>query len=245
LSLTIVLKAADGLVLAADSRMTEGYTLEGPKTRDDSTKFMRLNDDVGVLTYGLLDIGYAGITSLKKEISRDSNHWLSLSPILNKGKLIFNKASSDWSKKNPEIKRGDKDVGFIISGYERSERKFGVFNFQSPEFVPNKLQGGCFLAGQWHMAKFFTNKIYNRDMTITVLKDLAFFLLSSTTTVEKTVGGKIHLATITESKGFHWISQDEVDSIAGRHRTYCSIFQKQFHSSLLRVVNNNRKGTYN
>lgn len=104
MSLTIVLKSTDGLVLAADSRMTEGYTLESPKTRDDSTKFMRLNDDVGVLTYGLSDIGYAGITSLKEKISKDSNYYLSLSPILDKGKLIFNKASSDWSKK----KSGDK-----------------------------------------------------------------------------------------------------------------------------------------
>ncbi len=241
MSLTMVLKAIDGLVLAADSRMTEGYTLEGPKIRDDSEKFIQLNADVGVLTYGLSDIGHAGLMSLKEIVSQGADQYTLMSSILDKGMEVFKKTSCNWSKENPAIKREERDVGFIISGYERREQELEVFNVQSPEFIPKKLQGGCLLAGQWHVARFIINKIYSKDMSVKMLNDLAFFILYSTISVEKTVGGEIRLATITKSKGFQWISHDEINEISKRHSSRQKIFRKIIHSSLLSLIHNNNK----
>lgn len=241
MSLTIAIKAIDGLVLAADSRTTAGYTLDGPKTRDNSIKLIQLNDNFGVLTYGLSDIGYTGVTSLRKKISRDNNPYTPLASILDIGRQVFKKVSSGWDQRNPEIKRRDKDVGFILAGYERGEKEFKIINFQSPDFLPASVKSACFLAGQWHIAKFFIKRLYTRDMTIDLLKELAVFLLNATMTVEKTVGGAIRLAIINKSKGFQWVSEEKVNFITKKNKSFGNFFQERFYSSLLNVVDNNRK----
>ncbi len=243
MSLTVALKGIDGLVLAADSRATKGYTLNGPNTRDDSNKFIRLNDYCGALTYGLSNIGNAGITALRRAVAKDYNHSMSMDLILDKGVQIFKSVSSDWTKRNPEIKRMDKDVGFFLAGYERAEKDFRIFNFQSPEFSPIRLGSGSLLAGQWHIAKFLIDKLYTDDMQIRRLKNLAVLLLSETMTVEKTVGGQIHLAAITKSKGFQWVSEEEIKSIIYKNELFRNLFKQHLYLALWSVFNNDPENT--
>jgi len=240
LSLTIALMGTDGLVLAADSRTTEGYTLAGPRIRDDSVKFIQLNENWGVLTYGLSDIGQAGITALRGETLKHPDN-LSLASVLEESTQIFSRVSSDWSRSNSEIGRRDKDVGFVIGGYDRKERGFRVFNFQSPDFLAKKLNGRCLLGGQWHIAKFLVRKFFTEEATADSLKALAVFLLDATMTVEKTVGGAIRLATVTESKGFQWLQEEEIRRILESNRAFLKFFQEHFYASLLSVVNSNRR----
>jgi 20S proteasome alpha/beta subunit len=244
LSLTIALTAADGLVLAADSRTTEGYTLEGPKIRDDSIKFVQLNEYWGVLTYGLSDIGREGITALKEKISKSLGN-LTLASVLKESTQIFAMASSDWSKSNSKIGRRDKDVGFVIGGYDQEERGFKVFHFQSPDFLSMRLNGRCLLGGQWHIAKFLVKKVFPEDARMDTLKALAVFLIDATMTVEKTVGGAIRLATVTEPKGFQWVSEGEIKDLSEANRPHLRLFQEHFYASLLSVANGHRRENEN
>ena len=237
MSLTIALMGTDGLVLAADSRTTEGYTLAGPRIRDDSVKFIQLNENWGVLTYGLSDIGQAGITALRGETLKHPDN-LSLASVLEESTQIFSRVSSDWSRSNSEIGRRDKDVGFVIGGYDRKERGFRVFNFQSPDFFAKKLNGRCLLGGQWHIAKFLVRKFYTEDATAGYLKALAVFLLDATMTVEKTVGGAIRLAIVTESDGFQWVPEEEIKHLLESNKTFLRFLQEHFYASLMSVVNN-------
>lgn len=240
LSLTIALTGKDGLVLAADSRTTEGYTLGGPRIRDNVIKFIQLNENWGVLTYGLSDIGQAGLTALGEEILKGSGRLL-LAAVLEKSTRIFDRVSSDWSRSNSGIRRRDKDVGFVMGGYDREERGFRVFSFQSPDFLARKLNGRCLLGGQWHIAKFLIRKFYTENMTVDFLKRLAVFLLDATMTVEKTVGGPMRLATVTESAGFQWVPEEEMKHILEGTRPFLRFFQEQFYVSLLSVVNSMRE----
>lgn len=226
------MKAADGLVLAADSRVTEGYTLRGPKTSDNSVKFIQLKDNLGILTYGLSVIGYNGITALKEGIVNDSN----IKSVLEKCASVFKEVDSDWSKENPQIKRHNNDVGFMLAGYEKEEERFMIFNLQSPDYLPKGIEGGCLLAGQWHVAKYLVNKLYKSSMPVEALKDIAAFLLSATMSVEKTVGGAILLATITKS-GFRWASSEEVNSIMERNSVFSRRLQKKLSSALTGALN--------
>ena len=237
MSLTIALMGTDGLILAADSRTTEGYTLAGPKIRDDSVKFIQLNESWGVLTYGLSDIGQAGITALREKILTGPDN-LSLASVLEENTEIFSRVSFDWSRSNPEIMRRDKDVGFVMGGYDKKERGFRVFNFQSPDFLSHKLNGRCLLGGQWHISKFLVKKCFTEDSRTDTLKALAVFLLDATMTVEKTVGGAIRLAIVTESKGFEWVQEDEMRRLLESNRAFRRLLQELFYTSLMSVVNN-------
>jgi len=236
LSLTLALKGKDGIVLAADSRITKGYTLDGPKTVDDSEKFVRLNSDCGTSTYGLSDIGNAGIAMLKDTISKSESIYDSIDKILDESMKIFSRVSSKWSQDHSGIMRRDRDVGFIIAGFERKYKEFKIFNLQSPDFEPVGVKTGCLLAGQWHVAKFYVKRLFAENLPVDILKKLAVLLLNETMAVEKTVGGNINLASLTEKDGFTWISEDDVRSIIEKNSKFVIRFQEYFYSSLLNAA---------
>ena len=237
MSLIIALKGFECLLLASDTRMTEGYTLEGPKTRDDSQKFLSLGEHLAVLTYGLTEVGYTGITSLKDEVSKNAVQKITFPSVIEIGERTFKRVSSEWSSANQEIPRRDRDVGFVIAGYDMEKDWLRIFNFQSPDFLPKEAGSGVLLAGQWHVAKFFIRKLYKGDMSLEKLKHLSVFLLDSTMTVYKTVGGNIKLATVTKPCGFKWVTEEEVASIRLKNTTFSSFFQERFYSSLMSALN--------
>ena len=241
MSLTVALKAVDGLVLAADSRVTEGYTLEGPKTQDNSVKFIQLNDDWGVQTYGNSDIGHAGISTLKEETSTNIPRHPSLSSLLDKSGQVFRRESLRWSGDHPEIHRNDKDVGFVLAGHDREGGELKVFKFQSPDFTPESVQQGCLLAGQWHIARYFVRRLYRKEISIEKSKELAVLLLRATMTVEKTVGGAIRLAVVTPTTGFRWASEDEIGMLMKESELLEKAFQEQLQASLSRVHDEDRR----
>ncbi len=241
MSLTVVLQAGDGLVMAADSRVTEGYTLDGPRTQDNSVKFLQLSDLWGIQTYGISDIGHSGITALKKEVSSNDQMYWNLPSLLEEAVRVFQRASSDWSRGHPESHRREKDVGFVLAGYDREGRELKIFNFQSPDFQPEIVRNGFLLAGQWHISKYFVRRFYGRDIPMERMKELAVFLLSATMTVEKTVGGAIHLAVVSTTAGFRWAMEDEIAAYLKMSERLEMGFREQLHASLMSVVDEYRR----
>jgi predicted proteasome-type protease len=236
-SLALALTAVDGLVLAADSRITDGYTLDGPRTRDDSVKFVQLNDSWGVLTYGNAEIGNQGILSLQKEISRDGPRFESLPNLLEAGKEVFNKTSLDWGKLNSAIARREKDVGFMLGGWDRQTDSFQTFSLQSPVFDAKSARSGCLLGGQWHMSKFFISKFNWKSLNVEQMKTLVVLLFDATMAVDIQVGGPIRLATVTRDAAFQWTADDEVETLRRRCVSSYESFWNHCCSALTQLVN--------
>ena len=63
MTLAMALRAYDGLVLATDSRATGGPQ----QSVDTSEKFLQVNRDVGVMTYGLAVPGYTVLFKSKRK----------------------------------------------------------------------------------------------------------------------------------------------------------------------------------
>ena len=59
MTLAFALRGSDGLVLAADSRVTSAEF-----TEDTSTKFLQINREIGVVTFGLAVVGFNAINRL-------------------------------------------------------------------------------------------------------------------------------------------------------------------------------------
>ena len=57
-------------------------------------------------------------------------------------------------------------------------------------------------------------------------------------TVEKTVGGAIRLAIVTESDGFQWVPEEEIKHLLESNKTFLRFLQEHFYASLMSVVNN-------
>ena len=143
MTLAFALRGSDGLVLGADSRVSGPFG-----TEDTSTKFLRVNREIGVLTYGLAEVGYQAITRLVDDVNAYSDfssegsvklvHW---SEIVETAQKIFKdtfdellpkyqKQYSDIKPDNPRL-----TTGFILGGYDSNEtNQFKIVHFQNPKF---------------------------------------------------------------------------------------------------------------
>lgn len=236
MSLTIALKVDEGIALAADSRVTEGFTLEGPRTKDNSVKFIRLNDAWGIQTYGNSEIGFSGITALERTVSEAAPEEFAQKRLREEAGRIFCDASREWSGRHPEIPRRDKDTGFVLSGYDRGGDGLTIINFQSPDFHPSIARQGILLGGQWLVAKYFVKRLFNGDIPLGKAKELAVLALRATMAVEKTVGGEIRLAVVTPADGFRWISETETLSLQAKTDRLEIEFLERFRATLTAVA---------
>jgi len=209
MTLAMALRAIDGLVLATDSRITgKGGTA------DTSEKFLQVNRDIGVLTYGLAQPGYEGISQLVSEVNQ--NRWAHFSTIADEAARIFQTSYENWLERQKE-KRFHGVVGFILAGYDNLEtNQFLIVHY---EIIPSSEQPlgsltmrpmpGDLLAAQWHVARYLLTKFFYPEMTVNELSELAVFVIAETMAIEETVGGPIQMAIITQTAGFQRVHQQD------------------------------------
>ncbi|PKM47878.1 MAG: hypothetical protein CVV03_01475 [Firmicutes bacterium HGW-Firmicutes-8] len=209
MTLALALRGSNGLVLASDSRKS-GWG----SSQDTSEKFMQVNRDVGVMTYGWTTPGNIGIKRLVEHVK--DNQLAHFSQISTAAETIFKKEYEDTVA---QIKKqgmlGDPPlVGFILAGYDSIEaNQFKIVNWESPDFEIFEEANGSLMRAQWPLSKFLMTILYYPEITVGKLKELAVLLMTSTSSVEDTVGGPIQLAEITYDRGFTKIGNEEVDKI--------------------------------
>jgi hypothetical protein len=207
MSLAIALRGYTGLVLAADSRAT------GPTSSEDtSEKFLQINRDTGVLTFGLKDPGYSGITKLV-EVTK-AQRFESFARITTEGQAIFTAEYQRWLAganlpAGQVLQQGS--VAFLVGGYDAvHSNQFKVTSYNSPDFAPVKVEMPKLLAARWHIAEAVTALFFYPEMTVNQLASLAVLAVMETMSIDPTVGGPIQLATITWHQGFRKVTEDEI-----------------------------------
>jgi hypothetical protein len=145
MSLGIAFKGPEGIVLAADSRVTinaekkinDNHTLFLPSTFDNATKLLKINgqDYVGAVTYGL---GAIGITEPRTAHSFLPEFEVALSKKTEKRFSVeeFSRELSDffmsqWKEMMPSDYMGDPLI-FLISGYDEGAPYGKVFQVIIP-----------------------------------------------------------------------------------------------------------------
>jgi 20S proteasome alpha/beta subunit len=218
MTLALALRGCNGLVLGTDSRVTSVVPQAiGPPqtiTSDTSEKFLQVNRDIGVLTYGLAEPGYSGISRLVEQAKR--NRYPRYQDIETAAQAVFLTEFNTWTQaqQQPAVAAAGV-VGFILSGYDSVlKNQFRVTSFQSANgFQPQEIVQPTFLAAQFHIAQYLTTKLYRQEMTVAQLTQLAVFLMLETMSTEITVGGPIQLATVTVRNGFQRVTEEEIDKL--------------------------------
>jgi len=212
MTLALAVRAADGLVLATDSRVTGGEQ----RSADVSQKFLQVNRDLGVMTYGLAVPGYRGMTRLVNEANPPNQRRLAyFSEISALAEEVFRDEYQKWIPELPEANRTtiqDGAVGFILGGYDSNETsQFRVLHWSSPGF--QREERADILAAQWHISGFLNKLLYYSEISVAQLKRLAVLCLTETSAVELTVGGPIQMATVTLAEGFKRIYEQEIHQL--------------------------------
>lgn len=212
MTLALALRAADGLVLATDSRVTGGPQ----RSADVSQKFLQVNRDLGVMTYGLAAPGYRGMNRLVNEANPPNQRRLAyFSEISALAENVFRQEYNDWLGALAPPERAAVQpmaVGFILGGYDSNETsQFRVLHWGSPTFEMEERPD--VMAAQWHISGFLSKLFYYPEISVAQLKRFVALCLTETSSVEPTVGGPIQMATVTLSEGFKRIYEQEIHQL--------------------------------
>lgn len=215
MTLAVTLRYSNGLVMASDSRVTGGPR----KSADISEKFLQINRDVGVMTYGLAVPGYRGIRSLVEEVHQKPANYSTMEAITGRAQALFQESHQEFLERNrqpdgslpPAIEQ--QVVGYIIAGYDGNDTaQFRIYLFESGNNFQLREQPDI-MAAQWHLSKFLFPFLQYPGMSVRQGRKIAAMLLILTSIFEPTVGGPIHLATVTIEEGFTLLHEREVASI--------------------------------
>ena len=154
MSLGIAFKGPEGIVLAADSRVTLTAHLPNkeifPASFDNATKLLRFNNqkNVGVITYGLGAMGARGprtahsyLPEFEQELAKEKNTNLSVQDFANKFSQFY---LNQWKKEMPENFSGG-NMFFLIGGYDIDSPYGKIFEVAIPS-QPNPRE--------WHKDSF-------------------------------------------------------------------------------------------
>ena len=223
MTLAFALRGSNGLVMGADSRVT------GPDgTADTATKFLRVNRDVGILTYGGAVVGLTTMNRIVDKVNNSNDlargkrkvYFSDIQKITEQiFKDTFNEQLTiinDNLKKEgkPELDPSDPQLvtGIILAGYDANEtNQFKIVHWTSPDFTMESRPD--IIAAQWHISQFLSRHFYYPEMDIEQLKRLAVFMLIETETVSTTVGGQLKLATVTLDQGFQLLNENDIQAI--------------------------------
>ncbi len=172
MTLAFALRGSNGLVLGADSRVS---TASG--SADTSTKFLQVNREIGILTYGLAEVGYKSINSIIDKVNGYSDFSSTVKPrivhfsdITKETQKICKKTyeyiTSELKKKNTDLTDRDLSTGFILAGYDANEtNQFKIYHLESPSFEIEERPGDI-IAAQWHISQFLSNHFYYQEMDV-------------------------------------------------------------------------------
>jgi len=148
MSLGIAFKGPEGIVLAADSRVTLTAQLQQPggqpnmllpSTYDNATKLLRVKgqDHVGAVTYGAGAIGqteprtaHSYIPELEQELGKEGVGRLSVEDFANRLSQFF---LTKWQAQNMPTVQGQ-DMIFLVGGYDEGAPYGRVFD----AFIPSR-----------------------------------------------------------------------------------------------------------
>jgi|APSaa5957512535_1039671.scaffolds.fasta_scaffold29009_3 20S proteasome alpha/beta subunit len=219
MTLAFALRGSNGLVLGADSRVSGAFG-----SADTSTKFLQVNREIGILTYGLAEVGYKSINSIVDQVNGYSDFSATATPrivhfseIIKKTQEIckktYGEVATELKKNNSAITDRDLTTGFILAGYDANEtNQFKIHHFESPKFESDERPGDI-IAAQWHISQFLSNHFYYQEMDVEQLKRLASFMLIETGVISTSVGGRLKIATVTLENGFQLLNEKEIQNI--------------------------------
>jgi hypothetical protein len=163
-SLGIAIKGSEGVVLAADSRvtlfnqvqnpLTPGQALVIPASFDNATKVLRVSgqDFVGAVTYGLGAFNTANgprtmhsfIPELEEQLKAEGVGRLSVSEFANRLRDFF---VGQWNTHINRVPNPGEEINFLVGGFDDGAAYGRVFLFQVPtQAIPVEQNPG---AGQF------------------------------------------------------------------------------------------------
>ena len=171
MSLGIAFKGPEGIVLAADSRVTLTAEMQRgrekmmlPATYDNATKLLQLSEitNVGVVTYGIGAIGqkeprtaHSFLPELEEELSKEE---IGKFPVEDFAKRFSDFFMAQWNAKMP-AKYSGPDMVFLIGGFDEGAAYGKVYKVAIPSNPTPEEQSAKQFGVTWGGQLEYTNRL--------------------------------------------------------------------------------------
>ncbi len=209
MTLTICIKAKDGMVLASDSRASSYFT-----SNDTVTKLFRLDDHTGVGIAGdgplamyllesisdVLDFT-RGITSLAGQLCSES-------------KKLFDEYFAQHSQ------RERPDLQIILAGYNKNVEP-AIYTLNSNDnFFPRRNPTGFECIGIPVIADYILNRVYYPDVSVEHAAEMAAYCILETESQDHRVGRPVQLASFSNEQPYTAFEEARIARIYERCKRF-------------------------
>lgn len=217
MTLTICIKAKDGIVLASDSRASSFFT-----SNDTVKKLFRLDEHNA--------IGIAGDGSLAMHlldtISSQLNYRNGITNIAEQLRSLGKKQFDEFFSHLTPDKRPALTI--LLAGY--NDNKPEIYRLESIDnFVPRKNPTGFDCIGIPIIADYLLNRIYEPEVSMEYAAEMAAFCIKETSSQDRRVGGPIQIATFSNIKNYSELTKEEIDKISDRCEKYRLLHKGNFY----------------
>lgn len=227
MSLIMVFPCIDGIVLATDSRSAIlDETGKVCKINDNSIKLFPVGGNMGVLTHGICEIGFNGISTLSKAFPHRVK--FPISNIVTQATSIFLQVDKIWNKNHPQYERSQGDVGFLLAGFDVGNGRSWIFGFSSPEYLPRKIDTPFVIEGKWPIAKKLANHLFESTLSIGAVCALADFFIRITADKDSSVGGATQLAILAPTQDYTVVEEEEKKIAADNGKKLFNQYKKNY-----------------
>lgn len=205
MTLTICIKASDGIVLASDSRATLRDPRQETTINDRVKKIFSIGRYSGMGIAGDGGLAMSFIDEIKEKIHSESEIRTLAKEFHKFGKDIFN----DWFSHEKPDERSF--LSIVLAGYtiNGNGEIYNLFSFDN--FVPRKSTTGFSCLGITYLAQYLLNRFYQPDITTEHAAELAAFCIIETMSQDGKVGGDLQIAKFSSQKDFHQYTLPEIE----------------------------------
>lgn len=226
MTLIVGMKAADAIILAADSRGTVGDPRGLTAINDKYEKLYSIGN-CGVAFAGASELGMTLLDELRK---RNIGSITSIDKAVDR---IFRECSElyrTWFRDVPADKRPA--VLMIVAGYRgggqaSKEPMIYLLNSEA-NFAPQLFGQSPCMAGVPQYAVYLVNRYYDPTISRERARALAEYLIAETASQDPKVGGPIKIAEIDPKDGFRALTPEEVDELHEANASLSADLRKFF-----------------
>ena len=239
MTLNLILKGKDGMVLASDSRGTFGDPRGVTAQNDNMQKLYGISKYVGVVFAGSGELASTIIDEIQKKIKNANPPIEGVTPVMELVRSILINRFNEWFNcfavaPVPGLKVPTRPtVVLIIGGYEvdaegkTTEEKIYSLNCHL-NFAPMLHDYGFALNGVVQYALYLMNRLYIPDLTVEKLLPLGAYVITETASQDGKVGGPVQLMKILSNDGCVALKQEEINAILQDNNSRSSKLRESF-----------------
>jgi 20S proteasome alpha/beta subunit len=239
MSLAVAIEAANGIVLAADSRATFGDPRGMVAVNDTVQKIYQPNPRTAIAMVGSAETGAALVERIRINLAQHPT--ADIDAVAELVRTTSNQFCTQWFGP-PQFMMGPSgpvalprpDVVFVLTGYTTTAQP-KILTLASPaplNFAPNLSTTGFAAAGVVPLGVYLLNRLYRRNLDIEIAKDLAAYCINETASQDGKVRGPIRMAVITPTAGTSILTDEEIAAVAARVDRHRESLRNSFLNSV-------------